>query len=68
MCTTFHRDPKILETLLYFNPSVVNSRRDDGMTPLHLIAARNDLQDSANKMISLGEDAQVIIRGLMVVH
>ncbi len=36
----FGRDPSLLVMLLHFDRGAVNARRNDGFTPLHLVAAR----------------------------
>ena len=34
------KDHALLATLLYYEKSVVNARRGDGLTPLHIVASR----------------------------
>jgi hypothetical protein len=53
-------DPALLAALLYYNRHVVNARRKDGFTPLHLVASRSDVNDSHCKLIPLDEDVQVL--------
>ena len=41
----FTEDPALLATLLYFDKSVVNAVRPDGLSPLHLVAGRKDIEN-----------------------
>ena len=36
----YSKDHAMLATLLYYEKAVVNTRRDDGLAPLHLVAGR----------------------------
>ena len=60
----FSSDPTTLATLLYYNRSVVNCERNDGFTPLHLIASRAEISDVRLGLIRLNEDIQVILQSL----
>ena len=55
----YSSDPTLLVNLLYYDKSVVNFERTDGFTPLHLVAARADMQDVPLGLIRLDEDTQV---------
>ena len=55
----YSSDPTLLVNLLYYDKSVVNFERADGFTPLHLVAARADMQDVPLGLIRLDEDTQV---------
>jgi len=55
----FSSDPTLLATLLYYDKSVVNMEREDGFTPLHLVAARTDVHDVRHGIIRLDEETQV---------
>lgn len=53
------KDPTLIANLLRYNSSMINYRRGDGMTPLHLVASRNDIEERDNKVIALDDENQV---------
>ena len=57
----YSSDPTLLASLLYYDKSVINSQRTDGFTPLHLVAARANVQDVRLGLIKLAEDTQVSV-------
>ena len=61
-------DPTMIATLLYYNRDVVNLSRQDGFTPLHLVAARNDAIDRQIGLIPLEEEIQVRMIRLLLDH
>ena len=57
----YSTDPQMIATLLYYNREVVNATRADGLTPLHLVAARDETEDrqKSDGLIPLSEETQV---------
>jgi len=64
----YSSDPTLLVNLLYYDKSVVNFERADGFTPLHLVAARADMQDVPLGLIRLDEDTQVKMIKILLDH
>ena len=58
----YSSDPTLLASLLYYDKSVINALRADGFTPLHLVAARANVQDVRLGLIKLAEDTQVSVK------
>ena len=58
MACQFSTDPTMIATLLYYDRQVVNDRRKDGLTPLHMVASRSHISDPAGGIIPLSEEAQ----------
>jgi ankyrin repeat protein len=61
--TQFSKDPDIIPALLAAGGgdygTVNAARMPDGLTPLHLVASRSDLQEAVHKIYSLSESAQL---------
>lgn len=55
----YSSDPTLLASLLYYDKSIVSAPRTDGFTPLHLVAARADIQDAKLGLIRLSEETQL---------
>lgn len=55
----YSKDPTLLTALFHFNKDLANVRRDDGCTPLHLVACRSDQESVADGLVALDEDAQI---------
>jgi hypothetical protein len=65
----YSMDPSLLATILYYSKaSTVNERRNDGFTPLHLVAARNEARDVKLGLIPLDEMTQVRMIKLLLEH
>eukprot|EP00095_Tigriopus_kingsejongensis_P003854 maker-scaffold20_size707684-snap-gene-4.17 protein:Tk03854 transcript:maker-scaffold20_size707684-snap-gene-4.17-mRNA-1 annotation:"nf-kappa-b inhibitor zeta" len=64
----FSKDPSLLTALLHFNQNVVNERRGDGFTPLHLVASRSNQQNASHGLIALDEDTQIRMVRLLLEH
>lgn len=65
----YSTDPNMLKTLLNkSNNFGVNERRNDGFTPIHLLAARNEAKDSHIGLFSLDEATQVQMIQVLLDH
>merc|ERR1719225_274113 len=55
----YSSDRTMINLLLHYNRDVINAKRNDGFTPLHLVASRNDgPADTSIGLIPLDEETQ----------
>merc|ERR1719189_1672298 len=55
----YSSDPTMIALLLHYNRDIINAKRSDGFTPLHLVASRNDgPADISIGLIPLSEEIQ----------
>ena len=64
----YSTDPTMVATLLYYNRCVINARRNDGLTALHMVASRNEARDKKLGLIPLSEDTQIRMIRLLLDH
>jgi ankyrin repeat protein len=62
----YSKDPSLIAALLCYGKSTVNLTRNDGFSPLHLVAARDDCQNDSLGLVPLDEDAQIRMLKLLI--
>ena len=64
----YSSDPSLIAALLYYDKFVVNQARHDTFTPLHLVAARGNVQDVKLGLIKLDQETQLRMIRVLLDH